>query len=163
MYASLWVVGLVGVQHWLLLSRCCIRPALCCLSIWSVFDLFSVPLACSQDSVREGVMAFVKIITFLNNCAAQDVVPSSSCSLGRAGTVKDFKWLNHASAAYIVLSNGGLLCHGSLGEGLKDVMENVDAGPCLFLILFLLHLNLRHISWTAAMTFLVCEICHVLH
>jgi len=105
-----------------------------------------VPLACSQASVREGVMAFVKILTFLNNCAAQDVVPSSSCSLGQAGTVKDFKWLNHASAAYIVLSNGGLLCHGSLGEGLKDVMENVDAGPCLFLILFLLHLNLRHIS-----------------
>jgi len=60
----------------------------------------------------------------------KDVVPSSSCSLGRAGTVKDFKWLNHASAAYIVLSNGGLLCHGSLGEGLKDVMENVDAVDC---------------------------------
>jgi hypothetical protein len=104
-----------------------------------------VSLASSQASVREGVMAFVKIITFINNCAAQDVVPSSSCSLGRAGTVKDFKWLNHASAAYIVLSNGGLLCHGSLGEGLKDVMENVDAGLS-FLILFLLHLNLRHIS-----------------
>jgi hypothetical protein len=76
-------------------------------------------------------MAFVKIITFLSNCAAQDVVPSSSCSLERAVTVKDFKWLNHASAAYIVLSNGGLLCHGNLGEGLKDVMENVDAGPIL--------------------------------
>uniref|UniRef100_A0A804UER5 Uncharacterized protein n=1 Tax=Zea mays TaxID=4577 RepID=A0A804UER5_MAIZE len=28
----------------------------------------------------------------------------------------------------IVLSNGGLLRHGSLGEGLKDVMQNVDAG-----------------------------------
>jgi nuclear pore complex protein Nup214 len=52
--------------------------------------------------------------------------------MGHAGTVKDFKWLNHASAAYVVLSNGGLLCHGSLGEGLKDVMENVDAGACLF-------------------------------
>jgi nuclear pore complex protein Nup214 len=85
------------------------------------------------------------IITSVNNCAAQDVVPSSSW-LGPAGTVKDFKWLNHASASYIVLSNGGLLCHGSLGEGLKDVMENIDAGPCLFLILFIMHLNLRHIS-----------------
>jgi nuclear pore complex protein Nup214 len=70
------------------------------------------------------------IITSVNNCAAQDVVPSSSW-LGPAGTVKDFKWLNHASASYIVLSNGGFLCHGSLG-GLKDVMENVDAGPCFF-------------------------------
>jgi len=88
--------------------------------------------------VRETVIAFViKIITILCNCAIQDVIPSSSCSLGRAGTVKDFKWLNHASAAYVVLSNGGLLSHGSLGEGLKDVMENVDAGSCLFLILFI--------------------------
>ncbi|KAJ1292475.1 hypothetical protein BS78_02G394300 [Paspalum vaginatum] len=60
----------------------------------------------------------------------KDVVPSSSCSLGRAGTVKDFKWLKHATAAYIVLSNTGLLSQGSLGEGLKDVMENVDAVDC---------------------------------
>lgn len=86
--------------------------------------------------------------------------------MGRAGTLKDFKWLNRASAAYVVLSNGGLLCHGTLGEGLKDVMENVDAGACLFLILLLLHLNLRHISSTAGMNctgiFLMCEIWHIL-
>ena len=33
--------------------------------------------------------------------------------------LKNFKWLNHTSITYIVLSNGGLLCHGTLGEGLK--------------------------------------------
>lgn len=60
----------------------------------------------------------------------KNVEPSSSCSLGEYGTVKDLKWLNHASTAYIVLSNSGLLSHGSLGEGLKDAMENVDAVDC---------------------------------
>ncbi|XP_037475722.1 nuclear pore complex protein NUP214-like [Triticum dicoccoides] len=57
----------------------------------------------------------------------KDIKPSSSCSMGRSGTVKDFKWLDNA---YIVLSNGGLLSHGSLGQGLKDIMENVDAVDC---------------------------------
>ncbi|VAH42038.1 unnamed protein product [Triticum turgidum subsp. durum] len=46
----------------------------------------------------------------------KDIKPSSSCSMGRSGTVKYFKWLDNA---YIVLSNGGLLSHGSLGQGLK--------------------------------------------
>ncbi len=54
--------------------------------------------------------------------------------------MKDFKWLNDASKAFIVLSKDGLLSQGSLGEGLKDIMENVDAG--LWLLLFLI--NLRH-------------------
>ena len=77
-------------------------------------------LTCLHASVRDGVIVFfTKIITFLKNYATQDVEPSSSCSLGRYGTVKDFKWLNHASTTYIVLSNGGLLCHGTLGDGLK--------------------------------------------
>ncbi|VAH42037.1 unnamed protein product [Triticum turgidum subsp. durum] len=57
----------------------------------------------------------------------KDIKPSSSCSMGRSGTVKYFKWLDNA---YIVLSNGGLLSHGSLGQGLKDIMENVDAVDC---------------------------------
>ncbi|KAG8079277.1 hypothetical protein GUJ93_ZPchr0007g3780 [Zizania palustris] len=57
----------------------------------------------------------------------KDAEPSSSCSLGGSGTVKDFKWLNHASKAFIVLCKDGLLSQGSMGEGLKDVMENVDA------------------------------------
>ncbi|XP_020150868.1 uncharacterized protein [Aegilops tauschii subsp. strangulata] len=56
----------------------------------------------------------------------KDIKPSSSCSMGRSGSVKDFKWLDNA---YIVLSNGGL-SHGSLGQGLKDIMENVDAVDC---------------------------------
>ncbi|XP_024313585.1 nuclear pore complex protein NUP214 isoform X2 [Brachypodium distachyon] len=60
----------------------------------------------------------------------KDVEPSSSCSLGQSDTVKDFKWLNHDSKAYIVLSNSGLLSQGSLREGLKDVMESVDAVDC---------------------------------
>jgi len=96
---------------------------LCCFSI----SMFICPRKC---------YCFCQSIKIIN-CAIQDVVPSSSCSLGRAGTVKDFKWLNHASAAYVVLSNGGLLSHGSLGKGLEDVMGNVDAGSCLFLILFI--------------------------
>ncbi|CAD6210215.1 unnamed protein product [Miscanthus lutarioriparius] len=79
----------------------------------------SVLAACTDTEIQ-----FFSLASLLTH---KDVVPSLSCSLGRAGTVKDFKWLNHASASYIVLSNGGLLCHGSLGEGLKDVMENVDA------------------------------------
>nr|AWA44593.1 hypothetical protein SO77L24_000003 [Saccharum officinarum] len=79
----------------------------------------SVLAACTHTEIQ-----FFSLASLLTH---KDVVPSSSCSLGRAGTVKDFKWLNHASASYIVLSNGGLLCHGSLGEGLKDVMENIDA------------------------------------
>ncbi|XP_066391516.1 nuclear pore complex protein NUP214-like [Miscanthus floridulus] len=82
----------------------------------------SVLAACTDTEIQ-----FFSLASLLTH---KDVVPSSSCSLGQAGTVKDFKWLNHASAAYIVLSNGGLLCHGSLGEGLKDVMENVDAVDC---------------------------------
>ncbi|CAN6219986.1 unnamed protein product [Urochloa humidicola] len=82
----------------------------------------SVLAACTDTEIQ-----FFSLASLLTH---KDVVPSSSCSLGRAGTVKDFKWLNNASAAYIVLSNGGLLCQGSLGEGLKDVMENVDAVDC---------------------------------
>ncbi|OQU92991.1 hypothetical protein SORBI_3001G454401 [Sorghum bicolor] len=82
----------------------------------------SVLAACTDTEIQ-----FFSLASLLTH---KDVVPSSSCSLGRVGTVKDFKWLNHASASYIVLSNGGLLCHGSLGEGLKDVMENVDAVDC---------------------------------
>jgi len=89
---------------------------LCCFSI----SMFICPRKC---------YCFCQSIKIIN-CAIQDVVPSSSCSLGRAGTVKDFKWLNHASAAYVVLSNGGLLSHGSLGKGLEDVMGNVDAVDC---------------------------------
>ncbi|KAF0907579.1 hypothetical protein E2562_018386 [Oryza meyeriana var. granulata] len=60
----------------------------------------------------------------------KDVEPLSSCTLEGSSTVKDFKWLNHASKAFIVLSKDGLLSQGSLGEGLKDVMENVDAVDC---------------------------------
>nr|BAC79599.1 hypothetical protein [Oryza sativa Japonica Group]BAD30983.1 hypothetical protein [Oryza sativa Japonica Group] len=60
----------------------------------------------------------------------KDVEPLSSCTLEGSSTVKDFKWLNHASKAFIVLSKDGLLSQGSLGEGLKDIMENVDAVDC---------------------------------
>ncbi|CAM0907578.1 unnamed protein product [Alopecurus aequalis] len=79
----------------------------------------SVLAACTGSEIK-----FFSVTSLLTD---KDVEPSSSCSLGQSGTVKDFKWLNHA---YIVLSNGGLLSHGSLGEGLKDVMENVDAVDC---------------------------------
>uniref|UniRef100_A0A0D9X321 Nuclear pore complex protein NUP214 n=1 Tax=Leersia perrieri TaxID=77586 RepID=A0A0D9X321_9ORYZ len=60
----------------------------------------------------------------------KDVEPLSSCTLEGSSTVKDFKWLNQVSKAFIVLSKDGLLSQGSLGEGLKDVMENVDAVDC---------------------------------
>ncbi|KAM0909288.1 hypothetical protein ACQ4PT_014907 [Festuca glaucescens] len=79
----------------------------------------SVLAACTASEIK-----FFSVTSLLTD---KDVEPSSSCSLGQSGTVKDFKWLNHA---YIVLSNGGLLSHGSLGEDLKDVMENVDAVDC---------------------------------
>ncbi|KAL6657342.1 hypothetical protein ACP70R_005122 [Stipagrostis hirtigluma subsp. patula] len=82
----------------------------------------SVLAACTDSEIQ-----FFSLASLLTH---KDVEPSSSCRLGRSGTVKDFKWLNHASAAYIVLSNGGLLCHGSLGGGLKDLMQNVDAVDC---------------------------------
>ncbi|XP_062187110.1 nuclear pore complex protein NUP214 isoform X2 [Phragmites australis] len=82
----------------------------------------SVLAACTDSGIQ-----FFSSVSLLTH---KDVEPSSSCSLGRYGTVKDFKWLNHASTSYIVLSNGGLLCHGTLGEDLKDVMENVDAVDC---------------------------------
>lgn len=92
-----------------------------------------------------------KFIISLNNYPMQDVKPFSSSSLGQYGAVKDFKWLNHASSAYIVLSTSGLLCQGGLGEGLKDVMENVDAGLCLLSLLIPLHLNLGYIPPISAM------------
>lgn len=95
--------------------------------------------------------------------------PSSKCSLGRADGVKDyFKWLDHASEAYIVLSTAGFLSHGNVGgQALKDVFENTDAGPCLFLILFLLQLNLSAHSMGYSYEFcwnilIICEICHML-
>uniref|UniRef100_A0ACD5YZT8 Uncharacterized protein n=1 Tax=Avena sativa TaxID=4498 RepID=A0ACD5YZT8_AVESA len=79
----------------------------------------SVLAACTGSEIK-----FFSVTSLLTD---KDVEPSSSCILGQSGTVKDFKWLNHG---YIALSNGGLLSHGSLGEGLKDVMENVDAVDC---------------------------------
>uniref|UniRef100_A0A804QK28 Nuclear pore complex protein NUP214 n=1 Tax=Zea mays TaxID=4577 RepID=A0A804QK28_MAIZE len=57
----------------------------------------SVLAACTHTEIQ-----FFSLASLLTH---KDVVPSSSCSLERAVTVKDFKWLNHASAAYIVLSN----------------------------------------------------------
>jgi hypothetical protein len=119
-----------------------------CSFLSTVFRLTSL---CA--SVRDGLIVSVKIITSLTNYSTQDVKPSSSCSLGRSGTVKDFKWLNHASSsAYIVLSNGGLLCHGTLTEDLQDLMDHVDAGSCLFLLLIPVRLNLRHVPSIAAMS-----------
>ncbi|KAK3128068.1 hypothetical protein QOZ80_7AG0582120 [Eleusine coracana subsp. coracana] len=82
----------------------------------------SVLAACTDTEIH-----FFSCASLLTH---KDVKPFSSCSLGRSGTVKDFKWLSRTSSAYIVLSNGGLLCHGDLGEDLKDVMENVDAVDC---------------------------------
>ncbi|XP_044964279.1 nuclear pore complex protein NUP214 isoform X1 [Hordeum vulgare subsp. vulgare] len=79
----------------------------------------SVLAACTGSEIQ-----FFSATSLLTDKAIES---SSSCSLGRSGTVKDFKWLDHG---YIVLSNGGLLSHGSLGQGLKDVMENVDAVDC---------------------------------
>ncbi|XP_037482029.1 uncharacterized protein LOC119360535 [Triticum dicoccoides] len=79
----------------------------------------SVLAACTGSEIQ-----FFSATSLLTD---MDIKPSSSCSMGRFGTVKDFKWLDNA---YIVLSNGGLLSHGSLGQGLKDIMENVDAVDC---------------------------------
>ncbi|XP_037475647.1 nuclear pore complex protein NUP214-like isoform X2 [Triticum dicoccoides] len=79
----------------------------------------SVLAACTGSEIQ-----FFSATSLLTD---KDIKPSSSCSMGRFGTVKDFKWLDNA---YIVLSNGGLLSHGSLGQGLKDIMENVDAVDC---------------------------------
>uniref|UniRef100_A0A453AKQ6 DUF6598 domain-containing protein n=1 Tax=Aegilops tauschii subsp. strangulata TaxID=200361 RepID=A0A453AKQ6_AEGTS len=75
----------------------------------------SVLAACTGSEIQ-----FFSATSLLTD---KDIKPSSSCSMGRSGTVKDFKWLDNAS---IVLSNGGLLSHGSLGQGLKDV----DAVDC---------------------------------
>ncbi|KAL6896847.1 hypothetical protein ACP4OV_007419 [Aristida adscensionis] len=82
----------------------------------------SVLAACTDTEIQ-----FFSVASLLTQ---KDVEPSSSCRLGQSGTIKDFKWLNNSPTAYIVLTNGGLLCHGSLDEGLKDVMENVDAVDC---------------------------------
>lgn len=49
-------------------------------------------------------------------------------------------WRRRLETSFLVLSNHGKLYHGALGAPLKDVMDNVDAGMLLSLILA--HLDL---------------------
>ncbi|XP_040382440.1 nuclear pore complex protein NUP214 [Oryza brachyantha] len=82
----------------------------------------SVLAACAGN-----VMHFFSASSLLTD---KDAEPLSTCTMEGSNTIKDFKWLNQASKAFIVLLKDGLLSQGSLGEGLKDAIENVDAVDC---------------------------------
>ncbi|TVU37188.1 hypothetical protein EJB05_10491 [Eragrostis curvula] len=99
----------------------------CCVADVSLPGVSLLALSRDESMLAACTGTEIQFFSCASLLAHKDVEPSSSCSLERSGTVKDFKWLNHG---YVVLLNDGLLLHGTLGEGLKDVMENVDAVDC---------------------------------
>ncbi|VAH26266.1 unnamed protein product [Triticum turgidum subsp. durum] len=99
----------------------------CCVTDVPLPGVTLLALSRDQSVLAACTGTEIQLFSATSLLTDKDIKPSSSCSMGRSGTVKDFKWLDNA---YIILSNGGLLSHGSLGQGLKDIMENVDAVDC---------------------------------
>lgn len=74
------------------------------------------------------------------HCNLQDKKPAFSCSV-ESNHVKDMIWIKDMESSFILLTNSGELHLGAINNSPKHVMDQVDAGECLVLILWSLYLH----------------------